>query len=538
MKRRFVLVFLVMAIAFSAGAQGNNEKAVQSAKDQVDLKSMEPISEYPIKSEKPITLTYWVPLPGPVSKYISNFSESPAYQQMEKDTGVHIEFIHPAIGQEAEQFNLMMASGKLPDIIADPALYKGGEFQAMDDGVILDLTDLIPVYAPDYYKYIKSNKQFALEVSDANGRIPCVYSYKIPGDTPYRRIMFRQDVLDQIGEKVPQNLDDYERIFQKMKDLGMAPYMLNKQGYEEQFACLFDTYVSDMGLWYKDLEGKVHYGPNEPGFKDYLSLLHKWYAAGYISKDFASASASEAQKMFDAKQVGMIVDAVVATYNRNMVQGYTATSTPYPRLYPGQKLHYERNDASFKMLQVQTFAAISKDCKNPEIALRVLNYGYTEKGAELLNWGVQGLNWDYVDGKRTYNDLMLKNPKMGTEEASYFYKMHFAPKLNYPDVEVHANLLKSPGSLEIRKRYGNDPNMDSAWILPPLQQTTEEMNRLTKITTDVDTYVGEMTLQFIIGTASLEKDYDSFKKTIESMGINEAIAIKQAAYDRYVSKKI
>lgn len=535
MKKKMCLAVLLALSAAAAWAAGAQE--TQAAK-AVQPERTEPIDEYPIKTDEPVTLSYWVPLPAPVSKIISNLGENLAYQQMEKDTGIHINFIHPAIGQEAEQFNLMMASGKLPDIIAQPSLYRGGEFQMMEDGLILDLSKLIPIYAPDYWKYIQSDKQFALEVTDEQGRIPCVYSYKVKGDTPFRRILFRQDVLDEIGEGIPQTPDDYERIFAKMKEIGMTPYLLAPGGYEEQFACLFDTYVSDYGLWYKDMDSKVHFGPYDPGFKDYLELMHKWYEAGYISKDFASTTSAEAHKLFDSRQIGMEVDAVVAGYNRGMTQGFTVVSAPAPRLYPGQKLHYDRVNATVKMPQGQTFVAISKDCKYPEIALRWLNYGYTEKGAELLNWGVKGVNWDVVDGKNTYNATMLDNPKMGTEEASYYYKMHFAPKLNYPDVQVHANLLKSPGSLAIRLKYGDDPDMDSAYLLPPLQQTTEELRELTKLVTDLETYANEMTLQFIVGTADIDKQFDAYIKTLQDMGVEKAIALKQAALDRYLSKNV
>ena len=40
-----------------------------------------------------------------------------AYQETEKKTGIHIEFQHPAVGQEKNQFNLLMSSGDYPDVI-------------------------------------------------------------------------------------------------------------------------------------------------------------------------------------------------------------------------------------------------------------------------------------------------------------------------------------------------------------------------------------------------------------------------------------
>lgn len=542
MKKRLTSLALAAALCLGAlsGCGGTTPAASPApgtspaAPGGTPAEAAQPISEYPITSD-PITLTYWITLPAPVSKIISNLSENKAFQQMEKDTGVKIEFIHPTIGQEKEQFNLLMASGKLPDIIGAPNLYKGGEFQGMADGMFIDLTDMIPTYAPDYYKYIQKDEVFFREISTDAGRIPAVYGYKVEGDSPFRRVLLRQDMLDEMGVEVPLYIEDYEAMFDKMLAKGVTPYSPDKKGYEEMFTNLFDVHINGSQKFYKDLDDKVHFAPLEPGFKEYLTLMNKWYSKGYISKDFTSVDNSQVQTMFDTGKIGMFMDASVGNFNRAQRQGFTVTTAPAPRLHAGQKLHYESVGATPKMPQNETMAAISKDCKNPEIALRWLNYFYTEAGAELMNWGIEGLNWSKVDGKNTYNDLMLNNPDFGTEEASYYYKMHFIPKLNYPDVEVHANLLKSPESLEIRLRYGDDPDMDSAYILPNVQYSEDEITRRTKIFSPVDTYVDEMTLKFIVGAEPME-NYDKFIETMKGMGIEEAVEITQSAYDRYIKK--
>ena len=52
-------------------------------------------------------------------------------------------------------FNLLFASGELPDMIKNqnPG-YPGGLDAAIDDGYYLDLTDLIPELAPNYWKVL------------------------------------------------------------------------------------------------------------------------------------------------------------------------------------------------------------------------------------------------------------------------------------------------------------------------------------------------------------------------------------------------
>lgn len=494
----------------------------------------EPIREYPIVTDGSITLTYWVLLQPTAAKYITSYNENTAYQKMQEVTGVNLEFIHPAIGQEKEQFNLLMASNELPDILTMAGTYKGGEFQGMRDGMFLDLTDKLPIYAPDYYESIQSNDEFFREVSDNDGRITAFCAYKPKGDPPHRRIIVREDVLAEIGSEIPKTTDDYEIMFQKMLDAGITPFMLDKTGYEEQFIGLFGIYAQN-NQFYKDENEKIQFGQIDPRFKDYLSLMNNWYNKGFISKDFTSVDVNQINTLFDTKMVGTVVGPIVSNYNRAETQGFKVTSVPYPRLKEGDQLHYESTDIWPRQQFEETTAVITKDCKNPEAAIRFMNYGYTQEGADLMNWGTEGVNWDRVDGKRIYNNTMLKNEKFGTEEASYIYKMHFAPKLVYPDTECHANLLKSPGALAIRFKWADDPFIDSIHRLPPFQLDAEDQTRRTEIMTDCNTYTNEMVLKFITGAESLD-NFDEFVNMIQSMEINEAIELTQKAYDQYMTK--
>jgi putative aldouronate transport system substrate-binding protein len=182
-------------------------------------------------------------------------------------------------------------------------------------------------------------------------------------------------------------------------------------------------------------------------------------------------------------------------------------------------------------------AVISAKTAHPEITARWLNYGYTADGIELMNWGVEGLNYTKINGENVYNDLMLKNPRFGTEEASYIYKMHFAPKVALFDVVAHANLLASPASLASRMMWADDPNVDSSLNIPDYQRNQTEQNLRTRVLTEINTYVDEMVLKFITGTEPLSR-WDTYVSTINGMGLADVLRSEQGAYDRYTAKKL
>ncbi|MCL2833098.1 MAG: extracellular solute-binding protein [Treponema sp.] len=528
MKRIGLVLMLLLAASMifaSGGAQSAGGSTAASRPAGMTA------SGYPITTDGSITLRYWTILNAAASKFIQSYAENTAYQEMEKRTGIKIQWIHPASGMEREQFNLLMASGDLPDIIACADYYKGGEFQGLYDGLFTDLTNLIPQYAPDYMKFIKDDPEFYREVSDDAGKICAVYAYKPMGDPPFTRVVLRQDILDQINSDIPKLISDYDAMFPKMAAAGIVPFMPSRNGYIKMFVGAFDVIP---GL-YKDLSGKLQFGQVQPGFRQYLEMMNRWYAAGYISKDFTSLDVNQANALFDARKIGMQIGPIVANYNRGDTLGYKVTSAPYPRVTPGQQLHHNDVDIWPLTGKDTRMAVIASSSKNQEAALRWLNYGWTPDGIDLMNWGVEGLNYNVIDGKKVYNDLMLHNPKFGTEEASYIYKMHFAPKYVILDTICHANLLISPASLASRFLWADDPNVDTVLNIPPYQLNMSEQNLRTKVLSEINTYVDEMTLKFITGAEPLSR-WDAYVATVNTMGLPDLLKSEQTAYDRYLTK--
>lgn len=529
-KKRVISLLLAasMAVLTACSGAGGTQGTQSSGSGEAETGSQTAAEE----AEEPVTLTYWVPLNASASKYITSYNENTAYQEAMKRLGIQIEFIHPAIGQEQEEFNLLFLGDELPDIIAYADHYTGGEFQGMRDGVFQDITELVPEYAPDYYRMLTEDEEFYRESTDNEGHIVSFNGYKPVGDPPFRRWILNKDLLDELGCEIPETISEFEAMFDKMLEKGITPYLLDSTGYEVQLMGMYDMYMNTTTRFYQK-DGVVKFAPLEDEFKDYLTLLNSWYAKGYISKDFSSIKGTEADTLFDSGQIGTYLAAIVASYNRGEVQGIKVVSAPYPKLYEGQELHWDDCDTWPRMKYNETTAVISKDCENVEAALKFLNYGYTEEGIELYNWGVEGLNWDWQGEQRVYNDTMLNN-EFGTEEASYIYKLHFAPKYTYPDVEVHANLLKSEGALNSRMMWADD-TFDSSLQLPPFQLDEADQQTIAEVATPIYTYVDEMTLKFITGAESLD-NFETFRETIRSMGMEDVIALEQEGYDDYISK--
>ena len=141
--RTFACASAAMIAAMSLGGCGSDETAQTGGK---------------------ITIKWWTNLFPHVSQTATNFGDVPLYQELEKRLNVNLEFIHPAAGQESQSFNIMVASGDLPDIIEhDFTTYDGGPQKAIDDGVIIELDDYLKD-APNYKKLLDSDSEINKQV--------------------------------------------------------------------------------------------------------------------------------------------------------------------------------------------------------------------------------------------------------------------------------------------------------------------------------------------------------------------------------------
>lgn len=532
MTKKNIITFILCSLMLSQAFAGCKSKQSEtpSANKPVTPAASEAGPLYPIPGN--VTLKVWMPISTLATKHIQSYADNEAFMQAMKDTGVKLDFIHPASGQETEQFNLLIASQDFPDIAFDNK-YKGGVSQGVSDGVFEDLTALVPKYAPDYNKLLKDNAEFRREVTTADGKINAFYIYKdvkasVEGE--YNRTQFRQDWLDEFKMDIPKTFDQYEAYFKKVLETkpGVAPFVLPKSGQEKQLLAAFGL---STGYFLKD--GKVTWFGANPEYKDYLTLLNKWYKAGYISKDFTTIP--DLVKFFLAGKSASFIGLSINTFQGAKEIGMKVVTGPYIRQKEGQKLHasytlFPKNSDSYN-------GVVFASSKHKPEAVKFINYGYSELGWRTYQYGVKDKSWTMgSDGQPKYTDYILSNPKYSITDVDFLLRLHTGiPRLRDSDRMSIPSNMKDPETLNYRLKWADDPDADAAAILPPFVLTPEDNTKRANIMNDINTYVNEMTLKFITGAEPLT-NFDKYMQTIKSMNVDEAISITQKAYDAHMKK--
>ncbi len=520
--------FMLTGLVAVSGLTGGRQQVMASAAPAAPAAAASTTIKYPLSGN--VSFTVFSFASAEVAKYVKDLGDSYISKQLEKRTGVKLKYLNPPGSAAQENYNLLVAAGEVPDISMTngdaPLPYNGGLWQGVADKVYIEITDKVQKSAPDYYKFIKGREDVYKDITDDKGRLAAFYKIKVQADPPTNRMLIRKDVRESVNEPIPILVSEYERLFGKLLAAKITPLVLN-DGFDERLLGIYNL-LGPSQFSIKDK--KVVYGPNDPDFRNYLTLLNNWYSKGYIAKDF-SLNTAQRQAKFDTKEVGIIsAGTITQNYNRAEAQGFIVETLPFPRRNADDKLHW----AGDAVVAVTT--AISAKCKNQETAMNFLNYFYTPEGADFANWGVEGETYTIVNGKPKFTELVMNNKDVPPSITRVTHRLHIWPKISLMDVECNPDTLASPGSLAARIMYSDDKNVDRAYVMPMgVVLNEKELTERTAILADIKTYCDEMTLQFITGAIPITKISD-FSSTLKKLGVDKAISLTQAAYDRYLAK--
>src|SRR5699024_199237 len=170
----------------------------------------------------PESLSYWIALDANVAATSKNLNEVGVYQEIEKITGTKVDFKHPSGEGEqvTEQFNLMLNSKDLPDVIETNWLtVPKGPDNAINTGTIIRLNELIEEHAPNFNQYLNDNPDIKKMITTDEGNI---YSFPfIRGDEALRVFMgpmLRKDWLDKLDLDVPETIDEWEEVMTAIRE--------------------------------------------------------------------------------------------------------------------------------------------------------------------------------------------------------------------------------------------------------------------------------------------------------------------------------
>lgn len=552
------LLLMVMVFSTSASSVALGEKSADAGK-------------LPLTTE-PIKLTIGLIPDDGVLDYDTNLYT--AY--LEEKTGVDIEFFYFPTTEFAQKLELMVAAQEeLPDIILNMDLEDTAKFSYGQQGVFLPLNEYFEQYGyywqETYEKYCTEEEKniiSSLSVSP-DGNVYGFPFYEVdPTDTQVETIYINKSWCDNLGLAVPTTTDELYEVLCAFRDNDP-----NGNGLKDEIPLLGYNSVDTRGdlifilansfLYYNWSEygrfvledGKLAASYTSEAFREALRYIHKLYEENLIAPYSFTQDAAQLRAMVDLPDDAETIVGAVAHHPWSGSEGFTWTKENYSKLkdYVAIGPLAGPEGIAYSPYQLAGLAFnsyITKDCENPEVAFRLLDFMSSEEASLTSRRGVQGVDWDYVAEGSTrpsrYADLgfepiydVMHDVWAEPEQNSvYAVTVHFMPSRLFAGVTLEDfpnELAEKRFHLYMdgfNRRYGQYP----AEIVTKLVYTAEELEEIGELSTVITEYANQARVLFVTGDMDIDRDWDTYLKTLNDMGLEYWLEVAQTAYDRMNAK--
>lgn len=497
-------------------------------------------------TDEPVTVTMWMGVNPNVLKITEDIGNDCAlWNELASRTGVNLEFTVVNPDTESEKFNLMVASNDLSDIISNATtLYTNGGEAAVADEILIDhLPYLTEELTPQICKLMEAYPDAVPEALTESGWLAGMPQLSMQTETTQTfGPMIRKDWLDELGLDVPETYDELHDVLAAFKEKkgADAPLLLNyaatgiNNGLVEGYGIFGLVADAAMSEPYYQVDDTVMYGPIQPEFKEYLTMIHDWYQEGLIWQDFMSYTdfQNPPTDVILADRAGVFyaeVTYIATLEDASNTEGFELVAIPDFVRNSGDTIPFKEERA----YAASTPWSISTQCECPELLMQWCNYMYTDEGALLCNYGIEGESFEYNENHvPVFTDLVLNNPDMSTTVALFMYCLDRGPF--YRD-----ETREQSGYSQAQKDASGiwQSNMSVGRGIGSTSLNTEESSEVNQFYGDIKTYIEQSVLEFIIGNRDLS-EFDEYVSHIEGMGIDKVTACYQDAYQRYLNGEV
>jgi putative aldouronate transport system substrate-binding protein len=465
---------------------------------------------------------------------ILGFENMTWYQEILKRANVEMEMEEIDHSSYKDVIRPRLAAGvDLPDLVLLPD--HDDDLVYADSGIFIELTEYYEKYGYNFKQQFEANKNLKSEITTPDGEIyyiPYIYV------TNVRTLMLNRSFLDNLGiaEDSIKTLDDYYNYLIAVKtsdangngDATDEIPMFSRAGKYIRIMSMYwglELLSNDCGFQIED-DGTVISGFADPRYLDFLTFMNKLYEEGLLYNEFASSNYDIQNAFFANNQTGSICHYLANTtgYSSKIDPDWTYDDDPImmplnpPLTGPyGDQYVFGRDVAG-------TFFGITKFCEDPESVFCFVDYLYGKEAGDLAWFGLEGTDYNIVDGKYVFTDVFLEDKdKYRSNNGWNFSGLPGYQSTGGYFAAQHPAVQEA--NIELIDGYLLSPSVNFSF------KTDEENVVLRSYLSDLETYMDENLYSFIMGSRPLS-EWDAYLEQLNDMHLDEVLAVYQASADR------
>ncbi|WP_261194514.1 extracellular solute-binding protein [Pseudoruegeria sp. SHC-113] len=465
--------------------------------------------------------------------------EWPVAQKVAEKTGITLKGTAPVgAGDTRELFNLMIASGDIPDLV-------GGEFrgagmkEAFDqygmEGAFLPLNDLIAEHAPEIQKVLDENPTIRAAISAPDGNI-----YYIPylPDGDVGRVWFvRQDWLDKLGLEQPKSVDELYDVLVAFRDQdpngnGVADEIPYFNRHAEEAIRLVNLWGarstgSDSYHQFYIEEGAVVHPYAHENFKTGIMNVAKWYQEGLIDKEIFTRKSRARDELLGGNLGGATHDWIASTAGYNDKLAADIEGFSFVPILPPADVNGNVWEEHGRIAVKPSGWAIGYSNEHPEETIKLMNFYFTEEGRNIANFGVEGLTYDMVDGKAVFKDSVLNGEG---SVVSQMWEIGAQIPIGFPQDYAYEAQWTSELATKGIEMYTEAGVVVEQF--PGIAMNAEEKAIYDKHWPNILSFMQESYEKWILGAGDVSAEWGDYQAQLERLGYAEVVAALTTAYQR------
>ena len=530
------LLFAVLAVS-ACGQKKGGQPSLEGVTQSITF------TGYPIDT-KGETISWFNNRMGywPNEQY-ATANDSPFHSGLAEMLGVKIDWQFPVVGTAGNQaLNLALASRDVPNIIYAGGLMSQADL-LIDEGAIYDLTPYLEKWSQAYWKLLQSNPEYNRAMKTDSGKYYGYGFFREDGgwNDTYLGPVVNKTWLDELGLPVPKTISDWDRTLRAFKERYGATLSFSWSRVISPGSAIsgaFGAYSFADHRLYVDENGKVRHANTQPEYRKQLEQFAIWWQDGIIDQDILSINDTMVRTNALNKKVGLSITSMGQL--SSWIQDAEGSGSDAEWI----GIEYPTGDDG-TLVQVPGglgigagVGVISTSVKPEqlELAMRMLDYGYTDEGSLYWNFGKQGLSWDYgADGKPAFLPLLTEDPSGLSASVDKYAGSVWNGNCVQATIMIYMKNTPEAIAANDLWYWPNEEITASNKIPSGMSLTSEESIRSGELSSAISTYVSESTVQFFTGQASFDT-WDAYVARVNALGIEELLSIQQAAYDRYMAR--
>lgn len=516
----------------------------------MSLAELAPWGTYPI-TDTPEELSIFTTITAVQEPYEDDYQT----KFYEDKTGVKVKWLSYNNNEIGTQFNLSLASGEYPDIYSIPSVDASGWLELVEEGIIIPLDDLIE-QTIHIKAYLNDNPEIKKAITAPDGHIYVLpqVRYEECESTYCQKMWIYKDWMkaycDATGKAAPETTADFKEMLCYFRDNDMngngdakdeipltGTYSRWETGSDPMFYLMNSFTYCPVSFLVADDQQNLTTPVTTDAYREGLRYLNDLYNEGLLYEGTYVQELTQFRALTSVAKDAVTVGAAAAGYPmRLLTPGSGVTWADYEAISPLKGPEGVQISPAEYINNMWLTTTITSACKNPELAMRWLDYWYSEEGA---NWylynGLENVDWKWADepsfggGSKSIVKLTSREnetwlsygrPVMTTEESWLNMAASETPNNNYLTGIVAAQAYKP---------YAQFTKLpQTVWC-----DDTDLINEFTELKSlIVNDYIIGSATQFIIGTMDVNDDaqWDQYLKGLQERGLDHFLEVAQRYY--------